>query len=302
MDKLSVGRFIAEQRKAKELTQKQLADELNVTDKAVSKWETGRSYPDVEMLERLSAFFGVTVNDVLSGKVIAQTDFAEEADKNVVQAMKDTKKTKAVFKGVMKGIVLCPIVLYIVFCVLRLALGIPVWFAESEELDGVEVIYNNLLNTASVSCYIADPDEEDFIITVPDECNGIPVTKIGHDFLAPLTAPFFIDMDSYIKAPKDSKYNYCFTRDMIVTYTDGELLRIENVVFKIHIGKNIKEIKGVDMDCYYPHINEDGSITFYHPVVEIYCSEGNMHFYSEDGKLYKKSDNSLVRIFEYAYY
>lgn len=301
MDKLSVGRFIAQQRKAKELTQKQLADELNVTDKAVSKWETGRSYPDVETLERLSAFFGVTVNDVLSGKVIAQTDFAEEADKNVVQAMKDTKKTKSIFKGIIMSLVLCPVVLYIGFNVLRLVMGFPVWFAETEEFDGVEVIYNNLLNTASVSCYIADTDEEDFIITVPDECNGIPVTKIGYDF-ALLAAPFFIDMDSFVKAPEDSKYNYCFTRDMIVTYTDGEFLRIENVVFKMHIGKNIKEIKGVDMDCYYPHINEDGSITFYHPVVEIYCSEGNMHFYSEDGKLYKKSDGALVTNFEYNYY
>lgn len=300
MDKLSVGRFIAEQRKAKELTQKQLADELNVTDKAVSKWETGRSYPDVETLERLSAFFGVTVNDVLSGKVIAQTDFAEEADKNVVQAMKDTKKTKAVFKGVMKGLVLCPIVLYIAFCVLRLALGIPVWFGESEELDGVEVIYNNLLKTASVSCYISDSDNEDFVITVPDECNGIPVTKIGYDF-ALLAAPFSIDMDSYMNAPEDSKYyNTCFTSDMIATCTDGELLRIEDVVFKVHIGKNIKKINDVNMDYYYPHLNEDGSITFYHPVVEIYCSEDNKHFYSEDGRLYKRSNGELIRDFSYA--
>ncbi len=302
MDKLSVGRFIAEQRKAKELTQKQLADELNVTDKAVSKWETGRNYPDVEMIERLSAFFGVTVNDVLSGKVISQTSFAEEADKNVVQAMKDTKKAKSVFKGVMTGIVLFPVVLGIVFGVLNLVLCIPVWFAETEELDGVEVIYNNLLNTASVSCYIVDSDNEDFIITVPDECNGIPVTKIGYDF-ALLAAPFFIDMDSFVKAPEDSKYyNTCFTSEMIATCTDGELLRIEDVTFKMYIGKNIKEIKDVDMDYYYPHLNEDGSITFYHPVVEIYCSEENKHFYSEDGKLYKKSDGALVTNFEYNYY
>ena len=302
MDKISVGRFIAEQRKAKGLTQKQLADELNVTDKAVSKWETGRSYPDVETLERLSAFFGVTVNDVLSGKLIAQTDFAEEADKNVVQAMKDTKKTKSVFKAVMTGIVLFPVVLGIVFGVLNLVLCIPVWFAETEELDGVEVIYNNLLNTASVSRYIADSDSENFIITVPDECNGIPVTKIGCD-IALLAAPFHIDMDSYINAPEDSKYyNTCFTSDMIADCTDGELLRIEDVVFKIYIGKNIKKINYVDMDCYYPCINEDGSITFYHPVAEIYCSEENKKFYSADGKLYNRSDNSLVRNLEYAYY
>lgn len=301
MDKLSVGRFIAQQRKAKGLTQKQLADELNVTDKAVSKWETGRSYPDVETLERLSAFFGVTVNDVLSGKVIAQTDFAEEADKNVVQVMKDTKKTKAVFKRIIIGLVLCPAVIYTVFTILRLAISVPFLFGDTAEVNGWEITYNNLFNAAYLDCYIADPDEEDFDITVPDEYNGLPVTRFGHGSHVP-TAPFYINMDSYMNAPEDSKYNYCFTKDMIVCETDGDFFCIENIVFKMRIGKNIKEIKDVDMDYYYPHLNEDGSITFYHPVVEIYCSEENKQFYSEDGKLYKKSDGALVTNFEYNYY
>ncbi len=300
MDKATVGRFIAEQRKAKGLTQKQLAEELNVTDKAVSKWETGRSYPDVETLERLSGFFEVTVNDVLSGKVISQTSFAEEADKNVVQVMKDTKKTKAVFKRIIIGLVLCPAVIYTVFTILRLAISVPFLFGDTAEVDGWRITYNNFLNAAYLDSFIADPDEEDFEITVPDEYNGLPVTRFGHSSLVP-TAPFHINMDSYINAPEDSEYNCCFTKDMIVTCTDGELLRIENVVFKMHIGKNIKEIKDVDMDCYYPHINHDGSITFYHPVTEIYCSEENKYFYSEDGRLYKKSDGSLVRDFEYNY-
>lgn len=301
MDKLSVGRFIAEQRKAKGLTQKQLAEELNVTDKAVSKWETGRSYPDVETLEKLGCFFDVTVNEILSGKLINRTDFAEEADKNVVQVMRETRKAKNILKGIIKGFVACLFLVGFAFGPVRFFITFPQFFSETAEVNGWEITYNNLFNAAYLDCYIADSDEEDFDITVPDEYNGLPVTRFGHGSHVP-TAPFHINMDSYINAPEDSEYNCCFTKDMIVTCTDGELLRIENVVFKMHIGKNIKEIKDVDMDCYYPHINHDGSITFYHPVAEIYCSEENKYFYSEDGRLYKKSDNSLVRNFEYAYY
>ncbi len=302
MDKLSVGRFIAEQRKAKGLTQKQLAEAMNVTDKAVSKWETGRSYPDVETLERLSGFLGVTVNDVLSGKVISQISFAEEADKNIVQAMRETKKAKNILKGIIKGIVACLFLVGFVFGPVRFVMTFPHFFSESAELDGWELTYNNLFNAAYLDYYIADPNSEDFVITVPDEYNGMPVTKFGHGSAVP-TMPFHIDAsDLFMNEYAVSGYKYGVTKEEMLANTNGKFFRIENVVFKMHIGKNIKEIKDVDMDCYYSHINTDGSITFYHPVVEIYCSEENKHFYSEDGKLYKKSDGSLVRDFEYDYY
>ena len=94
MDKISVGRFISEQRKAKQLTQKQLAEHLNITDKAVSKWETGKSYPDIEMLEKLSILFNVTINDILSGQIISQNNIIEQADKNIIDIMRNTKKVK----------------------------------------------------------------------------------------------------------------------------------------------------------------------------------------------------------------
>ena len=94
MDKISVGRFISEQRKAKQLTQKQLAEHLNITDKAVSKWETGKSYPDIEVLEKLSNLFNVTINDILSGQIISQNNIIEQADKNIIDIMRNTKKVK----------------------------------------------------------------------------------------------------------------------------------------------------------------------------------------------------------------
>lgn len=70
MNAADVGKFIAVRRKKKSLTQKELAAQMNVTDKAVSKWETGNFYPDIEMIEKLSEIFEVSINEILSGKRI----------------------------------------------------------------------------------------------------------------------------------------------------------------------------------------------------------------------------------------
>lgn len=68
MDAKQTGRFIAELRKERGSTQEGLAQELNVTDKAVSRRETGVGFPDVDYMMALSAFLGVSVNELLSGE------------------------------------------------------------------------------------------------------------------------------------------------------------------------------------------------------------------------------------------
>lgn len=95
MNANDVGRFISELRKANSLTQKELAERLNVTDKAVSKWETGKCYPDIEMIEKLSDFFEVSINDILSGKLTEPQEREKEADKNIVDVMKSSRRSKS---------------------------------------------------------------------------------------------------------------------------------------------------------------------------------------------------------------
>lgn len=67
MDNRQVGNFIAGLRKSKSMTQKELAEKLGVTDKAVSKWERGLGYPDISILPSLADVFAVTVEEILSG-------------------------------------------------------------------------------------------------------------------------------------------------------------------------------------------------------------------------------------------
>lgn len=98
MNSKDCGKFIFELRKEKALTQKQLAEILNVSDKAISRWETGKGFPDVNSLVALSNFFGVSVNELLAGKRIEEEKFTEVAEKNVIQTIqikeKEVKKKK----------------------------------------------------------------------------------------------------------------------------------------------------------------------------------------------------------------
>lgn len=94
MEPTRIGRFIAERRKALGLTQRQLAERLAVSDKAVSKWETGRGFPDVLLMPPLCAALGITVNDLLSGEYVSERDYQKKAEENMMELMKQNAENK----------------------------------------------------------------------------------------------------------------------------------------------------------------------------------------------------------------
>ena len=68
VEPLELGRFISTCRKEKNLTQKQLGEELGVTDRAVSKWENGKSFPDISLIEPLCQILDISVSEFMLGK------------------------------------------------------------------------------------------------------------------------------------------------------------------------------------------------------------------------------------------
>lgn len=84
MNQTEIGKFIAKCRKEKKLTQAQLAEKLNITDRAVSKWETGKSMPDSSIMLELCEILGITVNELLSGKEIDMESYEKKADENLI--------------------------------------------------------------------------------------------------------------------------------------------------------------------------------------------------------------------------
>ena len=93
MDQIKIGKFIAECRKSVGLTQMQLAERLNITDRAVSKWETGKSLPDASIMLELCGVLKITVNDLLSGEVVAMENYAKETESNLIELVKKKEES-----------------------------------------------------------------------------------------------------------------------------------------------------------------------------------------------------------------
>lgn len=94
MNQEKIGRFIAECRKEKKLTQLQLAEKLNISNRAISKWENGKCCPDVSIMMELCDILGISVNELLSGERIKMENYQEKAEQNLVELQKQKEKAK----------------------------------------------------------------------------------------------------------------------------------------------------------------------------------------------------------------
>ena len=88
MEQVKIGKFIASKRKEQGLTQLQLAEKLGITDRAVSKWETGKSLPDASLMPELCKLLKITINDLLCGEVVSVEKYNEKAEKALLEMVK----------------------------------------------------------------------------------------------------------------------------------------------------------------------------------------------------------------------
>lgn len=124
MDKEQTGQLITELRKEKGLTQKQLADALNVTDKAVSKWERGLSFPDISMLEPISEVLGVSIMEILSGKRRDESEMiSKEEALEIVQSSVELSDEEIRHKKERSRLI---IIILVVFSLLLISLTLNV--------------------------------------------------------------------------------------------------------------------------------------------------------------------------------
>ncbi|MBQ4427704.1 MAG: helix-turn-helix transcriptional regulator [Oscillospiraceae bacterium] len=92
MDQIKIGKFIAWKRKEQNLTQAQLAEKLGITDRAVSKWETGKSLPDASIMLEMCALLGITVNDLLCGEVVSMENYNEQMENSLIEMIKQKER------------------------------------------------------------------------------------------------------------------------------------------------------------------------------------------------------------------
>lgn len=112
-----IGKFIAQARNQMGLTQKELAEQIGVSDKTVSKWECGKSVPDISYLDSLCKALSINMNELISGQRLTETDYSSKAEENIMALMKENKRIKK--STVVKNI--CGVVLAVLALFLMLA-------------------------------------------------------------------------------------------------------------------------------------------------------------------------------------
>lgn len=116
MEQRKIGKFIATERKTQGFTQRQLADQLGISDKTVSKWETGKGLPEVSLMIPLCETLHITVNDLLSGERVSESDYQKKAEDNMMDLIKENEENKkqmilSVICGTITIIAVCSLVI-----------------------------------------------------------------------------------------------------------------------------------------------------------------------------------------------
>lgn len=93
MDQIKIGKFISENRKKQHLTQEQLAERLNISKNAVSKWERGLNLPDVSIMQDLCNMLHITLNELFIGEKIDDNEYKKVADNNLLEALENSSFT-----------------------------------------------------------------------------------------------------------------------------------------------------------------------------------------------------------------
>ena len=218
MDLVKIGKFIAECRKEKELTQSQLAEELNITDKAVSKWETGKGMPDVSIMMELCDILGINVNELLSGEKLSEEKYKEKANENIVSMIKiadENKKTK-------NKVIFIFAIIIAVFFIIRIAVGIY----ESIEI-GME--YDERI----MQCEITEND-------ITYKVNGLSIINAEREIInTDSETLIFITNKIYLMNKIRSHYE---TWDSMAKLNNGEDVSFSSSI-SIDINKDISDCK-----------------------------------------------------------
>jgi transcriptional regulator with XRE-family HTH domain len=113
MDQIKIGNFIAFLRKEQNLTQRELAERLGVTDRAVSKWENGRGMPDLSLLVPLCEVLNISVNELLCGERIEKEDLPEKAQDTLIDALTDSHKKAKTVKWKLVALLIALVALFV---------------------------------------------------------------------------------------------------------------------------------------------------------------------------------------------
>lgn len=140
MDQLKIGKFIADCRKEKGLTQWQLAEKLGITDKAISKWERGIAMPDTSIMLELSDILGISVNELLNGEKLNMENNNQKNEQLLLDMAKEIeRKNKTIWSAMLTLITIS--IIGLLAGLLAAAFLIPEGVWQIVAILGVSVIF-----------------------------------------------------------------------------------------------------------------------------------------------------------------
>lgn len=195
MDQTKIGSFIAKKRKERNLTQEKLAEKLGITDRAVSKWETGKSLPDASIMLDLCRILGITVNDLLSGEELQMEKINERMEKNLVEMVR--QKEAADRRLLKTEVVIVALSMLFLASMIAIAALIPMENWIKYLLMGI-----GLLQLIAVAA---------FAFRIEQKAGCYECAECGHRYVPSYAAVFFaphMNRTKYMKCPKCGKKSW----------------------------------------------------------------------------------------------
>ena len=195
MDQVKIGKFIASRRKCVNLTQMQLAEKLGITDRAVSKWETGKAMPDSSVMLELCSILSITVNDVLSGEVVTMDNYNKELENNLLEMIEQKEQAD-------KRLLLIEWVTGIVCLLPLLTVAIVVYLIPMEE---------QLALVITIACTLPILIAAPFMIRIEQTAGYYECQKCGHKHIPLYKSVFMaphIGRTRYMKCPECGKTSW----------------------------------------------------------------------------------------------
>ena len=125
MNQEKIGKFIAKIRKEKNMTQQELAKKLNITDRAISHWENGRSMPDAGIMLELCKLLDINVNELLSAKKIIKESYNEQAEENLLEMRREIESKNKNILILNRIITFLGVVIYLLIVIAAIFIEMP---------------------------------------------------------------------------------------------------------------------------------------------------------------------------------
>ena len=195
MDQIKIGRFIADERKRKGYTQKQLSEKLEISDKTISKWERGNGFPEVSLLLPLCNELEITVNELLSGERVSEEDYRKKAEENMVNLVREAQesKKKIILSAIVVGLT---IIAALPLIMISGMLGMENWLRVTLIIIGGVVFFGGI----AVACVL---DRDAGAFECP-ECNN----RFVPDMKAYVMGPHTITKRKLV-CPHCGAHKYC---------------------------------------------------------------------------------------------